>query len=112
MPRPYRRRRRPATGPQRRQYSRAEIAEMMASSFISEAVGEWRCDLPDYPSITRFSKAVMAWARGAPRPELPEGTELVRGFNRLVEFITAAHVERLEQAEDQALREAQQQHEA
>lgn len=110
MPRPYRRR--PAPGPPRRQYSRAEIAELMASSFISEAVGEWRCDLPDYASITRFSKAVMAWARGGPRPELPEGTELVRGFDRLVELITAAHVERLEQAEDQALREAQQQPEA
>jgi hypothetical protein len=102
MARPYRRR--TAPGPQRRQYSRAEIAEMMASSFISEAVGEWRCDLPDYPSITRFGKAVMAWARGAPRPVLPEGTELVRGFDRLVEFIAAANVERLEQAEAQALR--------
>lgn len=111
MPRPYRRRR-TAPGPQRRQYSRAEIAELMATSFISEAVGEWRCDLPDYPSIQRFGKSVMEWARGAPRPELPEGTEKVRGFERLVEFITAAHVERLEQAEDQALREAQQQPEA
>jgi hypothetical protein len=111
MPRPYRRRR-PAPGPQRRQYSRAEIAELMASSFISEAVGEWRCDLPDYPSIQRFGKAVMEWARGAPRPVLPEGTELVRGFDRLVELIAAANVERLEQAEGQALREAQQQPEA
>ena len=98
MARPYRRRR-PFPGPQRRQFSRAEIAEMMASSFISEAVGEWRCDLPDYPSITRFGKDVMAWARGAPRPVLPEGTELVRGFDRLEEFIAAANVERLEQAE-------------
>ena len=107
MPRPYRRRR-PAPGPQRRQYSRAEVAEMMASSFISEAVGEWRCDLPDYPSISRFGRAVMAWARGGPRPELPEGTELVRGFDKLVEYINAANVERLEQAEDQALAESAQ----
>lgn len=111
MPRPYRRRR-AAPVPPRRQYSRAEIAELMATSFISEAVGEWRCDLPDYPSIQRFGKAVMEWARGAPPPELPEGTVLVRGFDRLVEIITAAHVERLEQAEVQALREAQQQPEA
>lgn len=101
MPRPYRRRR-PAAGPQRRQYSRAEIAEMMASSFISEAVGEWRCDLPDYPSISRFGKAVMAWARGAPRPVLPRGTALVRGFDRLVEFVNAANVERQAEAQGRA----------
>ncbi len=93
MARPYRRRR-TAPGPQRRQYSRAKIAEMMASSFICEAVGEWRCDLPDYPSITRFGKAVMKWAKGAPKPVLSEGTELVRGFNRLVELIAAANAER------------------
>jgi hypothetical protein len=110
MPRPYRRR--AAAGPQRPKYSRAQQAEWLATTFISEAVGEWRCDLPDYPSIQRFGKAVMEWARGAPRPVLPEGTELVRGFDRLVELIAAAHVERLEQAEDQALREAQQQPEA
>ena len=97
MPRPYRRR--PAPGPRRPQYTRAQMAELMASSFISEAVGEWRCDLPDYPSIQRFGKAVMEWARGAPRPELPEGTELVRGFDRLVEFIAAANAERLAQAQ-------------
>ena len=97
MPRPYRRR--PAPGPRRPQYTRVQMAELMASSFISEAVGEWRCDLPDYPSIQRFGKAVMEWARGAPRPELPEGTELVRGFDRLVEFIAAANAERLAQAQ-------------
>ena len=89
MPRPYRRR--PAPGPRRPQYTRAQMAELMASSFISEAVGEWRCDLPDYPSIQRFGKGVMEWARGAPRPELPAGTELVLGFDRLVEFIAAAN---------------------
>jgi hypothetical protein len=97
MPRPYRRR--PAPGPRRPQYTRAQMAELMASSFISEAVGEWRCDLPDYPSIQRFGKGVMEWARGAPRPELPAGTELVRGFDRLVEFIAAANAERLAQAQ-------------
>jgi hypothetical protein len=43
----------------------------------------------------------MAWARGAPRPELPEGTQLVRGFDRLVQFIDWANEER----EAQALRE-------
>ena len=97
MPRPYRRR--PAPGPRRPQYTRVQMAELMASSFISEAVGEWRCDLPDYPSIQRFCKGVMEWARGAPRPELPAGTELVRGFDRLVEFIAAANAERLAQAQ-------------
>ena len=97
MPRPYRRR--PAPGPRRPQYTRAQMASLMASSFISEAVGEWRCDLPDYPSIQRFGKGVMEWARGAPRPELPAGTELVRGFDRLVEFIAAANAERLAQAQ-------------
>ena len=97
MPRPYRRR--PAPGPRRPQYTRAQMAELMASSFISEAVGEWRCDLPDYPSIQRFGKGVMEWARGAPRPELPAGTELVRGFDRLVEFSAEANAERLAQAQ-------------
>lgn len=106
MPRPYRRRR-PAPSPQRRQYTRAEIAELMASTFISEAVGEWRCDLPDYPSISRFGRAVMSWARGAPRPELPQGVELVRGFDQLVAFINAANAERLQQAETQAQHSAQ-----
>ena len=100
MPRPYRRRR-PAPGPRRPQYTRVQMAELMASSFISEAVGEWRCDLPDYPSIQRFGKAVMEWARGAPRPELPEGTELVRGFDRLVEFIDLANDERVAMAQAQ-----------
>ena len=99
MPRPYRRR--PAPGPRRPQYTRVQMAELMASSFISEAVGEWRCDLPDYPSIQRFGKAVMEWARGAPRPELPEGTELVRGFDRLVEFIDLANDEREAMAQKQ-----------
>jgi hypothetical protein len=99
MPRPYRRR--PAPGPRRPQYTRVQMAELMASSFISEAVGEWRCDLPDYPSIQRFGKAVMEWARGAPRPELPEGTELVRGFDRLVEFIDLANDERVAMAQAQ-----------
>ena len=99
MPRPYRRR--PAPGPRRPQYTRAQMAELMASSFISEAVGEWRCDLPDYPSIQRFGKGVMEWARGAPRPELPAGTELVRGFDRLVEFIAAANAERVAMAQAQ-----------
>ena len=100
MPRPYRRR--PAPGPHRPKYSRAQQAEWLASSFISEAVGEWRCDLPDYPSITRFGKSVMEWARGAPRPVLPEGTELVRGFDRLVEFIHWANEERMAEAQAQA----------
>ena len=99
MPRPYRRR--PAPGPRRPTCTRVQMAELLASSFISEAVGEWRCDLPDYPSIQRFGKAVMAWSRGAPRPELPEGTELVRGFDRLVEFIAAANAERVAMAQAQ-----------
>lgn len=97
MPRPYRRR--PAPGPRRPTYTRAQMAELLASTFISEAVGEWRCDLPDYPSIQRFGKSVMEWARGAPRPELPEGTELVRGFDRLLEFIDLANAEREAQAQ-------------
>jgi hypothetical protein len=99
MARPYRRR--AAAGPQRPKYSRAQQAEWLASSFISEAVGTWQCDLPDYPSISKFGKAVMAWAKGAPRPLLPEGTELVRGFDQLVRFIDWASEEREAQAQAQ-----------
>lgn len=97
MPRPYRRR--PAPGPRRPTYTRAQTAEILASNFINEAVGEWRCDLTDYPSMQRFGKAVMEWARGAPRPDLPAGTELVRGFDRLLELIAEANAEREAQAQ-------------
>jgi hypothetical protein len=50
----------------------------------------------------------MEWARGAPRPELPEGTELVRGFDRLVEFIHWANEERMAEAQAQAEAQGQQ----
>ena len=57
MPRSYRRRSAPA--PRRPRYCSAQQAKWLARTFISEAVGEWRCDLPDYQSIQLFRKGVM-----------------------------------------------------